>query len=93
MSSAGAEVGDLLPFASNIFWCQGLVRGEMNASGAFPTDPSSETWSNFEESASRKAFIGTEEDNCWGNVFRLEFGNLSESVSEAMIQNVPLPRA
>jgi hypothetical protein len=93
VSGAGAEVGDLLPVAGNVFRCQGLVGGEMNPSGTFPTDTSTKSWSDFEESASRWAFIGTEEDDCGSNVFRLELGNLSKLVFEIPIQDVPLPRA
>jgi hypothetical protein len=93
VSGAGAEIGDLLPVAGNVFRCQGFVGGEMNASSTFPTDTGAESWSDFEESASRWAFIGSEEDNCGSNVFRLEFGNLLKLVFEITIHDVPLPRA
>jgi hypothetical protein len=93
VSGAGAKVGDLLPVAGNVFRCQGLVGGEMNTSSTFPTDTGSKAWPNFEESASCGAFIGTEEDDCGGNVFRLEFGDLPKLVSRVMIQDVPLPQA
>jgi hypothetical protein len=52
----------------------------MNAGGTFPTDTSRKAWPDFEESARRWTFIGTEEDDRRGNVFRLEFGNLSRLV-------------
>lgn len=93
MSGAGAEIGDLLPLAGNVFRCQGLVGGEMNAGGTFPTDTSAKAWSDFEESARCGAFIGTEEDNCGSNVFGLEFGDLPKLVSKVTIQDVPLPQA
>jgi len=76
MSRSGTEVGNFFPSASNVFGCQGLIGGEMDTSSSFPTDASREARSNLEESAGRGAFIGTEEDDCGRDEFRLKFGNL-----------------
>lgn len=92
MSCLSAKIGDLLPFARNVFGCQFLIGREMNSLGPFPAETSREAWPDFEQSTCRGCLFMTEKDDCWCDVFRLQFGNLTNQ-SEILWENIRLPQA